>query len=60
VPVPNDVVSLTERFRQAIEREAQLSVTNHSNLFDRSIPVAYERGKNHNVDRAVTLRRFIE
>ena len=29
-------------------------------LMDRSIPVGYEPGKNHNVDRAITLRRFIE
>ncbi len=29
-------------------------------MIDRSIPVAYEPGENHNVDRAVLLRRFIE
>ena len=29
-------------------------------VFDRSIPVAYEPGENHNVDRAVLLKRFIE
>lgn len=29
-------------------------------MFDRSIPVAYEPGENHNVDRAVLLKRFIE
>lgn len=29
-------------------------------LFDRSIPVAYERGKNHNVTDAVLLRRIIQ
>ena len=29
-------------------------------IIDRSIPVAYEPGENHNVDRAVQLRRFIE
>ena len=29
-------------------------------LIDRSIPVAYEPDRNHNVDRAVLLRRFIE
>ena len=29
-------------------------------IVDRTIPVAFEPGKNHNVDRAVLLRRFIE
>ncbi len=29
-------------------------------MFDRSIPVAYERGMNHNVNRAILLKRFIE
>jgi len=29
-------------------------------LIDRSIPVAFEPGENHNVDRAIVLRRFIE
>jgi hypothetical protein len=29
-------------------------------IIDRSIPVAFEPGENHNVDRAVVLRRFIE
>ena len=29
-------------------------------MIDRSIPVAFEPGENHNVDRAVLLRRFIE
>ena len=29
-------------------------------VIDRSIPVAFEPGVNHNVDRAVVLRRFIE
>ncbi len=29
-------------------------------LIDRSVPVAYEPGQNHNVDRAVLLRRFIQ
>ena len=29
-------------------------------IIDRSIPVAFEPGVNHNVDRAVVLRRFIE
>jgi len=29
-------------------------------IFDRSIPVAFEPGKNHNVDDAVLVRRFIE
>ena len=29
-------------------------------IIDRSIPVAFEPGKNHNVDLAVVLRRFIE
>jgi hypothetical protein len=29
-------------------------------LFDRSIPMAYEPGENHNVDRGVLLRSFIE
>jgi hypothetical protein len=29
-------------------------------ILDRSIPVAFEPGENHNVDRAVVLRRFIE
>ncbi len=29
-------------------------------VIDRSVPVAFEPGVNHNVDRAVLLRRFIE
>ncbi|GIW95968.1 MAG: hypothetical protein KatS3mg110_4009 [Pirellulaceae bacterium] len=29
-------------------------------IIDRSVPVAFEPGMNHNVDRAVLLRRFIE
>lgn len=29
-------------------------------IIDRSIPVAFEPGENHNVDHAVRLRRFIE
>ena len=29
-------------------------------VIDRSIPVAFEPGRNHNVDRAVVLSRFIE
>jgi hypothetical protein len=29
-------------------------------IIDRSVPVAFEPGKNHNVDNAVLLRRFIE
>jgi len=29
-------------------------------IIDRSIPAAYEPGQNHNVDRAVIVRRFIE
>ncbi len=29
-------------------------------IFDRSIPVAFEPGKNHNVDRAVLVRSMIE
>lgn len=29
-------------------------------IVDRSIPVGYQRGVNHNVDKAVLLRRFIE
>ena len=29
-------------------------------MFDRSIPVGYERGQNHNVPRAILLRRYIE
>jgi hypothetical protein len=29
-------------------------------MIDRSIPVAFEPGTNHNVDRAAVLRRFIE
>jgi hypothetical protein len=29
-------------------------------IFDRSIPVGYERGQNHNVNRAILLKRFIE
>lgn len=29
-------------------------------IFDRSVPVAYERGENHNVDRGLLIRRFIE
>ena len=29
-------------------------------MLDRSIPVACEPGKNHNVDRAIVLRRYLE
>ena len=29
-------------------------------MVDRSIPVAYQRGQNHNVEKAVLLRRYIE
>jgi hypothetical protein len=29
-------------------------------IIDRSVPVAFEPGENHNVDRAVLLRRYIE
>jgi hypothetical protein len=29
-------------------------------LIDRSIPVGFEPGQNHNVDRAILIRRFIE
>lgn len=29
-------------------------------IFDRSIPVAYEPGKNHNIDQAILVRRIIE
>jgi hypothetical protein len=29
-------------------------------IFDRSIPVAFEPGKNHNIDRAILLRRLVE
>lgn len=29
-------------------------------MFDRSIPVAFEPGKNHNVDRAVLIKRIID
>jgi len=29
-------------------------------IIDRSIPVAYEPGENHNVEKAILLRRFIE
>jgi hypothetical protein len=29
-------------------------------IFDRSIPVGFERGFNHNVERALVLKRFIE
>ena len=29
-------------------------------LFDRSLPVAYEPGKNHNVDKAILLKTIIE
>ena len=37
-------------------------VTRHRAFYmiDRSIPVAFEPGENHNVDRAILLRRFIE
>ncbi len=38
------------------------NVTRHRAFYiiDRSIPVAFVPGRNHNVDRAVVLRRFIE
>jgi hypothetical protein len=29
-------------------------------IFDRTIPMAFERGENHNVDNGVLVRRFIE
>ena len=29
-------------------------------IIDRSVPVAFEPGQNHNVDKAILLRRFIE
>ncbi len=29
-------------------------------MFDRTIPVGFQRGMNNNVDRAITVRRFIE
>jgi hypothetical protein len=29
-------------------------------IFDRSIPVGFERGQNHNVNRAILLKRYIE
>jgi hypothetical protein len=29
-------------------------------IFDRSIPVAYEPGKNHNVDKGILLKSIIE
>ncbi len=29
-------------------------------IIDRTIPVAFEPGQNHNVDKCVLLRRFIE
>jgi hypothetical protein len=29
-------------------------------IFDRSIPVAFEPGKNHNIDQAILVRRIIE
>ena len=29
-------------------------------IFDRTIPVGFERGENHNVEKAVLLRSFIE
>lgn len=50
---------------QKLGQEAGLEtgeVQRHRAFFivDRSIPVAFEPGENHNVDRAVLLRRFIE
>jgi hypothetical protein len=37
-------------------------VTRHRGFFiiDRSIPVAFEPGENHNVDQAILVRRFLE
>jgi hypothetical protein len=29
-------------------------------MVDRSIPVAFEPGENHNVDKAVILRRYVD
>ena len=29
-------------------------------MIDRSIPVAFQPGENHNVDRCILVRRFIE
>jgi hypothetical protein len=40
----------------------QAQVKRHRSFYiiDRSIPVAFEPGENHNVDRAILVRRFIE
>jgi len=37
-------------------------ITRHRGFFilDRTIPVGFERGYNHNVDRAILVKRFIE
>jgi hypothetical protein len=37
-------------------------ITRHRGFYilDRSIPVGFERGFNHNVERAILLKRFIE
>ena len=29
-------------------------------VVDRTIPVAYERGQNHNIDRAILVRRYLQ
>jgi hypothetical protein len=29
-------------------------------MIDRSLPVAFEPGENHNVDKAVILRRYVD
>ncbi len=29
-------------------------------IYDRSIPVGFERGENHNVDRGILVQRYIE
>jgi hypothetical protein len=50
-------------YRYGIEMGSDLGrVKRHRAFFivDRSIPVAFERGVNHNVDDAILLRRYLE
>ena len=54
---PNDPLSVVRELGSDIGE-----VRRHRAFYivDRTIPVAFEPGKNHNVDEAIVLRRFIE
>ena len=59
----NDGLRLDPNTGRGVEvgRESGGAVRNRGfYLFDRSIPVAYEPGKNHNIERAILVESFIE